>query len=204
MPRCLPIMTPFLNRFCIDFYSQLRSPEPSKSLFFEWKTRLKKIALRSWDRFLIDSGANMLPFFLQKSLKFLPKIDSKMHHFFDRFWHRFLSDFDSILEANLEPCWPLFRSKYGGRIWRMGGWCWVYLLFRFFGRPGPLLAPSGLDLGGFGPPFWRFWCPSSSQFPSFLHPLFQQPWPYVKASSQLKSGLWWAGGVTRSANNLQF
>ena len=28
--------------------------------------------------------------------------------------------------------------------------------FRFFGRPGPLLAQFGLDFGGFGPPFGRF------------------------------------------------
>ena len=27
--------------------------------------------------------------------------------------------------------------------------CWVYVLFRFFGRPDPVLAPFGLDLGGF-------------------------------------------------------
>ena len=33
--------------------------------------------------------------------------------------------------------------------------CWVYVIFRFFGRPGPLLAPFGLDFGGFGLPFWR-------------------------------------------------
>ena len=34
--------------------------------------------------------------------------------------------------------------------------CWVYVIFRFFGRPGPLLAPCGLDFKGFGLPFWRF------------------------------------------------
>ena len=50
----------------------------------------QKIALRSWHRFLLDFGANMLPFFLQKSTKILPKIDSKMHQFFDQFLHRFL------------------------------------------------------------------------------------------------------------------
>ena len=34
MPRCLPILIPYLDRFFIDFYLQLRSPEPSKSWFF--------------------------------------------------------------------------------------------------------------------------------------------------------------------------
>ena len=82
-----------------------------------------------------------------------------MHRFFDRFWHWFFFDSASILEPNLEPCWPLFRSKHGDCERAVGGLCWVYLLFRFLGRPGPLLAPSGLDLGRFGPPFWRFLVP---------------------------------------------
>ena len=34
--------------------------------------------------------------------------------------------------------------------------CWVYVIFRFFGRPGPLLAPFGLDFRRFGLPFWKF------------------------------------------------
>ena len=32
MPRCLPMLTSFFDRFLIDFYSQLRPPEPTKSL----------------------------------------------------------------------------------------------------------------------------------------------------------------------------
>ena len=34
--------------------------------------------------------------------------------------------------------------------------CWIYVIFQFFGRPGPLLARFGLDFGRFGPPFWKF------------------------------------------------
>ena len=92
MPRCLPILTPFLDRLLIDFYLQLRSPDPLKPLFFlKGKTMFfQKIAFRSWHRFLFDFSANMLRFFLQKFPKILPKIDSKLHHFFDRFLHRFL------------------------------------------------------------------------------------------------------------------
>ena len=138
MPRWLPILTSFLHRFFIDLYSQLRSPEPSKSLFFLKKNKVylfQKVALRSWDRFLFDFGANMLPFSLQKSTNIVSKIDSKMHHVFDWFLHRFFFDFPSILEANLEPCWPLFRSKHGDRERAAGSLCWVYLLFRFLGRP---------------------------------------------------------------------
>ena len=57
MPRCLPILSPFLNRFFIDFYLQLRSPEPSKSLFFLKKnlffskirfSKLASIFFRFW------------------------------------------------------------------------------------------------------------------------------------------------------------
>ena len=33
--------------------------------------------------------------------------------------------------------------------------CWVYVIFRFFGRPGSLLAQFSLDVGGFDLPFWR-------------------------------------------------
>ena len=34
MPRCLPILTPFLDRFFIDFYFQLRSPCTVKIMVF--------------------------------------------------------------------------------------------------------------------------------------------------------------------------
>ena len=33
---------------------------------------------------------------------------------------------------------------------------WVYAVFRFFGRPGPVLAPFGLDLGGSWGSIFRF------------------------------------------------
>ena len=37
--------------------------------------------------------------------------------------------------------------------------CWVYVIFRFGGPPGPLLAPFGLDFGGLGARFWKFLVP---------------------------------------------
>ena len=39
------------------------------------------------------------------------KIDPKMHQILDRFFDRFFIDVGSILEANLEPCWPPFPPK---------------------------------------------------------------------------------------------
>ena len=40
MPRYLPIMTSFFDRFLIEFWPQLRPPEPSKSLFFLGKNKV--------------------------------------------------------------------------------------------------------------------------------------------------------------------
>ena len=74
-------------------------------------------------------------------------------------------DFGSIWEANLEPSWPHFRPKWGNAVGRRPLFCWVYVIFRFFGRPGPLLAQFGLDFGRvwasilevFGLHFGGFW-----------------------------------------------
>ena len=40
MPRCLPMLTSFFDRFLIDFYSQLGPPEPSKYRFFLRKNKV--------------------------------------------------------------------------------------------------------------------------------------------------------------------
>ena len=104
----------------------------------------------------MDFGANLVLFSLPKSTKILPKTDPKMHQIFDRFLHRFFLHFGSILGPKLGPCWPHFRLKWGEAVGRRPPFCWVYVIFRFFGRPGPLLAQFGLDFGRFGPPFWKF------------------------------------------------
>ena len=58
-----------------------------------------------------DFGANLAPFSSPKSTKIHQKIDPKMHQILDRFFDRFFIDVGSILEANLEPCWPPFPPK---------------------------------------------------------------------------------------------
>ena len=79
MPRCLPKLTPFFDRFLMGFCSQLRPPEPQKSSpRCSESTIFQKIAIRILHRFFIDFGANMPPFSSQKSTKILPKIDPKM------------------------------------------------------------------------------------------------------------------------------
>merc|ERR1712115_6054 len=40
MPRCLPMLTSFFDRFLIDFYSQLGPPESSKYRFFLRKNKV--------------------------------------------------------------------------------------------------------------------------------------------------------------------
>ena len=159
MPRCLPMLTSFFDRFLMGFCSQLRPPEPhGSSPRCSESTIYQKIAFRILHRFFIDFGANMPPFSLQKSTKIASKIDLGRHQFFDRFLHRFFIDFCSIWEANLAPCWRHFRSKWGDPVACSPLFCWVYVLFRFFGRPGPVLAPFGLDLGSSGARFWKVFC----------------------------------------------
>ena len=149
MPRCLPMLTSFFDRFWMGFCSQLRPPEPhGSSPRCSESTIFQKIAFRNWHRFLIDFGANLAPFCLPKSTKILSKIDPKMQQFFDRFLHRFFIDFWSILEPNLGPCWPLFRLKRGAAVRVRPLFCCVTFFESIFFR--------NVD------PFWLhvapFWC----------------------------------------------
>ena len=117
MPRCLPMLTSFFDRFLMGFCSQLRPPEPQKSSpRCSESTIFQKIAIRILHRFSIDVGANMPPFSLQKSIKILPKIDPKMHQFYDRFLHRCFIDCPWILEAKTEPSWDENRTKKRCRL----------------------------------------------------------------------------------------
>ena len=156
MPSCLPILTSFFDRFLIDVGSQLGPLEPKNSSpHCRESTIFQKIAFRNWHRFLIDLGANLPPFSFPKSTKIPSKIDFKRHRFFDRFLYRSFFEFGSILEANLGSCWPHFLPKWGDPVGCRPLFCWVYVIFRFFGPPGPFLAPFGLDLGGSGARFWK-------------------------------------------------
>ena len=172
MPRCLPIMTSFFDRFLIDFCSQLGPPNPENSRpHCSESTIFLKSHFDVHMGFWFDFGANLAPFSLPKSFKLILKIDPKRHNFFDRFSHRFFIDFCSLLGANLGPCWLHFRSKWGGPVARRPLFCWVYVIFRFRGHPGPLLAPFfggvldflifwsiwGSILEGFGVQFGGFW-----------------------------------------------
>ena len=153
----------------------------------------------------------MAPFSFPKSFQILPRIDSKMHRIFDRFWHRFFLDLGSIWEANLEPSWPHFRPKWGSAVARRPLFCWVYVIFRFFGANplgypiGPCPKTDGVPLLGsvFGPMWARF----SKVLWSILQVLRLFFWlPFWRCLAALfqtfPAGIRWAGGVTRSAKNL--
>ena len=86
-------------------YQIIKDGRKNKVFSKNRSSKLASIFARFWCQ-----HASIFP---QKIHQTFPKIDPKMHRFFDRFLHRFFFDFASILEANLEPCWPLFRSKYG-------------------------------------------------------------------------------------------
>ena len=154
MPRCLPILTPFFDRFFIDFYLQLRSPEPSKSLFFLRKNkvfsknRYSKLA-SIFDRFLCQHASILPPKIHQNPSKNRFQDASFFRSIFASIFLRFCFDLGGQLGAMLAT----FSLKIRRRDLTPGSFMLGLSFFRFFGRPGRLLAPSGLDLGGFGPPF---------------------------------------------------
>ena len=74
MPRCIPMLTSFLDRFLLAFYSQIATPEPKESSpRCRESTIYQKIGFRNWHRFLIDFGANLARFGIPKFSKIPPK-----------------------------------------------------------------------------------------------------------------------------------
>ena len=83
-------------------------------------------------------------FWHPKTSKIHAKIDTKRHQKNHRFWDRYFSYLGSILGAKLEPCWPLFRLKYGGANLAVGALCCV-VIFPLLFRPtygGTPIGPS--------------------------------------------------------------
>ena len=78
IPRCLPMLSSFFDRFLIDCYSQLRLPEPSKSLFFLRKNnvfsknRLSKLA-SIFDAMLVPTWLHFASQIHQNPLKIRPQ-----------------------------------------------------------------------------------------------------------------------------------
>ena len=162
MPRGTVFSTPFFDRFLISFCSQLRSPKTKKSLKFHLfycifcKLGLPK--LRSFfDVFLVPTW---LHFASQNPPKTFQKPTPR--------GTKILIDFCIVFLSFLAPFW----DPSWGHVGHFFGQKWATLITqisflfqdRFSGPPGSLLAPFGLDFGGFGAPFWRFWVPMFQQF----------------------------------------
>ena len=96
-----------------------------------------------------------------------------------------------------------FSSKMGGPVGFRPLYCWVYVIFRFFGRPGPLLAQVGLDFGRFGPRLWRFMGSILEGSGHDLGPMCSPIWVrFWLLFFKAPTGNLRAGGVTGSAKNL--
>ena len=67
----------------------------------------------SWHRFRSHFGTNLGRFWASKSMTNRCQEASKTHHFFDRFWYRFLMLFGCVLVANLLPTWGPRRAVMG-------------------------------------------------------------------------------------------
>ena len=104
MPRCISSWTSFLDRFLVDFCSQLRPPDLDfSSPRCRESKNLLKIVLRSYHRFLIPFWCQLGFVLARNSTKIHPKIDSKRHQKNYRFLDRFFKHLGSILETKLGP-----------------------------------------------------------------------------------------------------
>ena len=168
MPRCLPIMTSFFDRFLIDFCSQLGLPNPEKSRPHSCESTIfLKSHFDVHMDFWLDFGANLAPRWLPKSSqKSIPRgIDFLIDFCID-----FLFILSSNLGPNLAPCWPLFRPKLGdglrGYLFFVGS----MLFFDFFERD-PWGTPSARAPKPMGYPSWaRFSGPCGLGFQRFCGP----------------------------------
>ena len=141
MPRCLPILTPFFDRFFIDFYLQLRSPEPSNSLFFLRKNKVfsknRSSKLGSiFDRFWCQHGSTFLPKIHQNPSKNQSQDASFFRSIFAWIFLRFWLDFGGQLGAMLANFSLKTRRRGTSRGWFMLG----LSSFSVFGASWPPLG----------------------------------------------------------------
>ena len=103
MPRRLPNMTPFLDRFFIDFCSQLGPPEPHKSLKFHWFYR------HFWLCGIFIIRSNFDPILVPTRLHFgsqnPPKPSQKSIPRCTQFFIDFCIEFFSIWAPSWDPSW---------------------------------------------------------------------------------------------------
>ena len=131
---------------------------------------------RSWHRFLIR-------FWCQHASIFLPKISqncvkngtwkaSIFWSIFALIFYRFSFDLGRQLGAILALRCAQDASKTAPRRLPRRSARHSSLQRWFFGRPHPLLAQVGFELGRFGAPFRKFLVPMHSHFSNFLRCIF--------------------------------
>ena len=167
MPRCLPMLASFFDRFFIDFHLQLRSPEPSKSMFF-----LKKNKAFSKNR-SSKLGSMFARFWCQHASIFAPKIyqnpskirsqdASIFRSIFASIFYRFLLDFTSQLGTMLATFSLKMVVRCGIRPSFFLG-LFSFSVFWPSRRPSrekcrarcSILEGFGLDFGRFWALFWK-------------------------------------------------
>ena len=147
MPRCIPSWIPFLDRFLVDFCSQLPPIESQSQGFSEGKIHFLKTRLSNltsiFDPIWVPTWLHFAIQYPQKSTeKSIPRgIKKKID----------VGHFGSILASKLGPCCPLFRPKWGGS---------VGLRFLFWYVGVSLICSSS----------WPIWAPLWLSTPSVLGP----------------------------------
>ena len=163
MPRCLPILTPFFDRFFIDFYLQLRSPEPSKSLFFLRKNKVfsknRSSKLASiFARFWCQHASILPPKIHQNPSKNRFQDASFFRSIFASIFLRFCFDLGGQLGAMLAT----FSLKIRRPNLTPGSFMLGLSFFGFLGVLAASWRPLGSIWEGSGLHFGGFWCLFSS------------------------------------------
>ena len=102
MPRCLPILTPFFDRFLIGFYFQLGPLEPEKS---SPRCSESTIFKKSPFEVDIDFWWILVPTCLHFPSQNPPKSTKKSIPRWIKFWIDFSTDFSSMLARFWRPTW---------------------------------------------------------------------------------------------------
>ncbi len=138
----------------------------------------------SWHRFFGHFGTNLGRFWTSKSMKNRCQEASKTHHFFGRFWYRFLMLFGCVLVANLPPTWDPRRAgmgpgaaqeaskieeKWSSQAKTLPRAIWMRFWMDFGTDLGGFSMDFGMNLGG-------FWMDFGSNFERIFFRIWEQFW----------------------------
>ena len=153
----------------LRLFSQLASPDPdfssprcSESTIFQKMPFEVNIDLYS------DFRSEMFLFSIPKYIKIVSKFDLKNPSCFRMLFAWIFTHFGSIFEANLVPCWPLFRSEWGDRVRNARSFCLVYVIFHLFWSTRPRLGAFWARFGKIWGSVLKFLVPIHSQFSNFF------------------------------------